>query len=90
MEIIRRRVPAARMSLVEHVGGAVDRLRTLDLQKVPGIAEAIAWVAALEVLGLGELTPAHAGLTIGSVLKYREDVDAAGERGLTWVATGIG
>jgi MoxR-like ATPase len=90
VDIIRRRVPSARTPLVEQVGGAVGRLRTLDLQKVPGIAEAIAWVAALEVLGLGELTPEHAGLTMGSVLKYREDVDAAGERGLTWVATGIG
>ena len=52
VDIIRRRVPAARTTLVEQVGGSVGRLRTLDLQKVPGIAEAIAWVAALEVLGI--------------------------------------
>ena len=38
--------------LVEQVGGAVGRLRTLDVQKAPGIAEAIAWVAALDVLGI--------------------------------------
>ena len=54
--IVRRRVPTARTALVEQVGEAVGRLRTLDVQKPPGIAEAIAWVAALEVLGIDVLT----------------------------------
>ena len=56
VEIVRRRVPAARTTLVQQVGEAVGRLRTLDVQKPPGIAEAIAWVAALEVLGIDVLT----------------------------------
>ena len=46
VDIIRRRVPAARTTLVEQVGAAVGRLRSLDVQKPPGIAEAIDWVAA--------------------------------------------
>ncbi len=88
VDIIRRRVPAARATLVEQVGGSVGRLRTLDLQKVPGIAEAIAWVAALEVLGIEQLTPDDADLTIGSALKYREDLDVARQRGMAWVVGG--
>ena len=55
--IVRRRVPAAR-SLARRAGrrgGA--RLRTLDVQKPPGIAEAIDWVAALGLLGLDRSTP---------------------------------
>jgi MoxR-like ATPase len=83
--IIRRRVPSANAALTEQIAAAVGRLRTLDVQKAPGIAEAIAWVAALEVLGL-DLTPASAELTIGSVLKYREDAEAAATRGYEWVA----
>ncbi len=88
VEIIRRRVPTARRPLVERVAGAVGRLRTLDVQKPPGIAEAIAWVAALEVLGVDELTAPAADTTMGSVLKYREDVELARQRGLDWVVAG--
>ena len=88
VEIVRRRVPTARAPLVEQVGGAIGRLRSLDVQKPPGIAEAIAWMAALDALGIEELTPDVAALTAGSVLKYREDVEVAVARGLAWVVGG--
>ncbi|MDQ3946836.1 MAG: MoxR family ATPase [Actinomycetota bacterium] len=84
--IIRRRVPEASTTLAEQVAQAVARLRTLELQKPPGIAEAINWVAAAGLLGLGRLDEAAAEQTLGSVLKYREDLDLARERGLAWVA----
>jgi MoxR-like ATPase len=86
--IIRRRVPAARVALADQVAGAVSRLRSLDVQKQPGIAEAIGWVSALQMLGIDTLDASTAGLTIGSVLKYREDVEVASARGLDWVASG--
>jgi MoxR-like ATPase len=86
--IIRRRVPAARGALADQVAGAVSRLRSLDVQKAPGIAEAIGWVAALDALGIVALNAENTRLTLGSVLKYREDVDTAVDRGLDWVATG--
>src|SRR6185503_15279139 len=54
-EIVRRRVPAAPPELAADVAAAVRRLRTDDLQKQPGIAEAIDWVAALELLGVRRL-----------------------------------
>ncbi len=88
--IIRRRVPASRIGLAVQVGGAVSRLRSLDVQKAPGIAEAIGWVSALQALGIDVLTAETVGLTLGSVLKYREDAAVAVERGLEWVANGTG
>jgi MoxR-like ATPase len=88
--IIRRRVPAAHASLADQVGAAVSRLRSLDVQKQPGVAEAIGWVSALQALGIEALDAEAVRLTMGSVLKYREDIDVAHERGVQWVATGTG
>ncbi len=84
-EIIRTRVPAAQQSLAEHVAEAVARIRTLDVQKAPGIAEAIGWVDALRLLGFEVLTEDAAAITIGSVLKYREDADLVVDRSLSWL-----
>jgi MoxR-like ATPase len=86
--IIRARVPDSTRELATQVAAAVARLRTLDVQKAPGVAEAINWSLALRVLGFSELDQAAAGQTMGSVLKYREDLEVALERGLAWVATG--
>jgi len=83
--IVRRRVPSSSRTLAQQVAAAVGRLRTLDLQKPPGIAEAINWTLALELLGAGSLDAPTAGATIGSVLKYREDGELARDRGLDWV-----
>jgi MoxR-like ATPase len=87
-EIVRRRVPAASMDLAENVAAAVARLRSLDVQKPPGIAETINWVAALELLGVDVLDGTAVERTLGSVLKYREDLDLVIQHGLQWVATG--
>lgn len=88
--IIRRRVPSSTATLAGQVAAAVGRLRTLDVQKPPGVAEAIDWVGALALLGLSELDEHAVDATIGSVLKYREDADTARQRGLAWVAGGAG
>ncbi len=84
-EIIRSRVPAAQQSLAEQVAAAVARVRTLDVQKQPGIAEAIGWVEALRVLGFEVLTADAAALTIGSIAKYREDIDLVTDRSMAWL-----
>ena len=83
--IVRRRVPEARALVAEQASAAVDRLRTLDLQKAPGVAETVDWTAALALLGADRLAPDLADATLGSVLKYHEDQDVARERGLAWV-----
>jgi MoxR-like ATPase len=84
--IIRRRVPTASAELAAQIAGAVQRLRSLDLQKPPGVAEAIDWAAALELLGAASLDAVAVGATLGSVLKYREDAALAEERGSGWIA----
>ena len=86
--IVRRRVPEASAALAGQVAAAVRRLRSLDVQKPPGVAEAINWVLALDLLGLGQLDEAAVTATIGSVLKYRDDVELAEEKGAAWVAHG--
>ena len=75
--IIRRRVPEASTRLAAQVAAGVDRLRGLDLAKPPGIAEAISWASALNVLGATELDVTAARQTMGTVLKYAEDLQAA-------------
>lgn len=86
--IIRRRVPEASQTLAEQVASAVVRLRGLEVQKPPGIAEAINWVAVVEMLGLDRLDADAVGQTLGTVLKYREDLDLVHAQGLEWVAGG--
>jgi hypothetical protein len=66
----------------------VARLRSLDVQKPPGLAEAINWVATLDLLGLERLDDDAVDSTLGSVLKYREDLELARARGAAWVAGG--
>ena len=87
-EIIRRRVPAASRRLAVDVAAAVRRLRAGDVQKPPGIAEAIDWVAALDLLGVQRLDAQAAERTLGSVLKYREDQDLVRAGGLAAVVEG--
>ena len=55
------------------VADAVSRMRDSDVQKPPGIAEAIDWLAALSLLGVERLDAAAVDRTLGSVLKYGED-----------------
>jgi MoxR-like ATPase len=86
VEIIRRRAPGSRRALAEQVAAAIGRLRTLDLQKPPGVAEAINWTLALDLLGAAGLDAGTGGRTLASVLKYREDLEAVQERGLAWLA----
>jgi MoxR-like ATPase len=72
--IIRRRVPGAAEPLVEQVASGVSRLRGLELAKPPGVAEAISWATALQVLGADALDAVSAERTAGAVLKYSEDL----------------
>jgi MoxR-like ATPase len=87
-EIIRRRVPEAAAWVAPRVTGAVSRLRALELQKQPGVAEAISWTRALHVLGATDLDTAAAERTLGAVLKYDEDARTAREVGLDAVVRG--
>lgn len=86
LAIIRRRVPDADRQLVIDVCGAVGQLRRAEVQKPPGIAEAIDWVAALRLLGVERLDANAVNRTLGSVLKYREDQQLVRDGGLQRLA----
>ena len=75
VEIIRRRLPGVSESLSRQVATAVGTLRKADLLKPPGVAEAIDWAQALQLLGVRELSPESAAKSLGAVLKYREDAE---------------
>jgi MoxR-like ATPase len=93
VEIVCRRVRGASRSLAVQVADAVARMRGSDVQKPPGIAEAIDWLAALSALGVQRLDVEAAERTLGSVLKYRDDqetVHAAGLAALVGEARGEG
>ena len=59
--IIRRRVPATSEILAGQVARGVARLREFDLAKPPGVAEAISWAGALNVLGATSLDDVSRG-----------------------------
>jgi MoxR-like ATPase len=82
VEIIRRRVRGASETLAVQVADAVSRMRDSDVQKPPGIAEAIDWLAALELLGVSKLDAGAVDRTLGSVLKYEEDQEVIRAAGL--------
>jgi len=85
VRIVRRRVPEASITIAEQTAAATGRLRTLDLQKPPGVAETIDWAAALTLLGADRLAPELVDVSLGSVLKYREDQGVVRDHGLAWV-----
>lgn len=71
--IVRRRVPGAEVSLVDAAAAFSGRMRDLDLDKLPGLAETIDWVRALSALGVGDLTPASARRALGTLIKTPDD-----------------
>jgi MoxR-like ATPase len=75
--IVRRRAPEVSDSLARSVAGEIARLRSLDLAKPPGVAEAIDWAQALALLG-AESADGEAGReTLGWAVKNREDLGRA-------------
>ena len=73
--ILRRTVPQANLALVESATRFVGHVRSLDVDKPPGIAEAINWVAALSVLGVTELGRSDVLDTLGVLAKTPDDRD---------------
>jgi len=79
--IVRERVPQASARLAGQVTTVVQRLRGLELYKVPGVSETLDWARALVALDRQTLDAAAAEQTLGVVLKAKDDIDAVrGER----------
>ena len=75
VEIVRLRVPGIPERLAAEAAAFVRGLRGLDLAKPPGVAETIDWAQALAALGREEIDAEVVEQTLGSVLKYREDIE---------------
>jgi MoxR-like ATPase len=75
LEIVRRRAPGASERLAGQAVDFVQRMRKLDLFKLPGVAETIDWTNALVALNVLALEPDAVRDTLGVLLKYQEDVE---------------
>jgi MoxR-like ATPase len=74
LEILRRKAPGASERLSQEVVGFVQRLRKMDLFKLPGVAETIDWSQALVALDTLALDPETINNTLGALLKYQDDI----------------
>ncbi|MGV9821668.1 AAA family ATPase [Nocardia xishanensis] len=71
--IVRRTVPGATDALIEHATQFVGRARDLDLDKPPGVAETIDWIAALATLDVADLTAPEAIAALSALAKTTDD-----------------
>jgi MoxR-like ATPase len=76
LEILHARHPGLDERLARDIVAFVQRLRSADLTKVPGVAETLDWSAALVALGWQQLDEARIEQTLGVLLKYQEDIGA--------------
>jgi MoxR-like ATPase len=74
LDILRRKAPGASAALAREVVGFVQRLRRMDLFKLPGVAETIDWSQALIALDALALDPETINNTLGALLKYQDDI----------------
>ncbi|QTN21696.1 MoxR family ATPase [Rhizobacter sp. AJA081-3] len=78
LDIVRRKAPGASERLYRQVVEFVQRMRSLDLFKAPGVAETIDWTNALVALNAMRLDPATVHDTLGVLLKYQDDIARMG------------
>jgi MoxR-like ATPase len=90
LAILRVRAPGVPEALARQVAGAAQALRDLELYKPPGVAETIDWSQALAALGRESIDEASVEVTLGSILKYREDQERVREHGLDAVVQAAG
>lgn len=77
IDIVRSRLPEVSESLTIQVVAAVNRLREMELEKTPGVAETIDWTQGLEAIGAQALDEQSALDTLGTIVKDRDDLEFA-------------
>jgi MoxR-like ATPase len=82
LAILRLRAPEVPDALARDVAAAVEVLRDLELYKPPGVAETIDWAEALTTLGAQRIDEQTVAVTLGTILKYREDQERVREHGV--------
>ena len=73
--IVQSRLPGISEHLANRVVSAVHKLRQMDLEKSPGVAETIDWVQSLDAIGAEELSETNVSETLGAVIKGRDDLE---------------
>jgi MoxR-like ATPase len=73
VEIVRVRAPQVSETLARRVAEAVEKVRSMDIAKRPGVAETIDWASALQFLGVEQLNGAGMDATLGALIKDHED-----------------
>ena len=87
--IVHRKIPDVSAELAAELARAMERLRSMDLFKPPGVAETLDWATSLAVLGSARLSPEIADSTLGVILKYQEDIERVRATGVeTLLSTG--
>jgi MoxR-like ATPase len=79
LEIVRLKVPEISATLAHQVVSAVQRIRQIDLKKVPSISETLDWAKALTLLNVSHLDAALVNDTLSTILKYEGDMRKAQE-----------
>ena len=74
-QIIKRKIPDVQDSLGKQVVAFVQAVRQQEFYKLPGIAETIDWANALIKLGTTEISTEIASDTLGTLLKYQDDIE---------------
>ncbi len=74
LAILAARAPEAGTALSREIVAFVQRLRTEDLFKKPGVAETIDWAKCLLALDVIALSPEVIADTLGAILKYQDDI----------------
>jgi MoxR-like ATPase len=82
LAILRVRAPDVPETLARQVAAAVESLRGLELYKPPGVAETIDWANALAALGNTTIDEQAVDVTLGTILKYREDQERTRAHGI--------
>ena len=88
LAILRLRAPGLAQALAEQVVGFVQRLRTADLFKLPGVAETIDWAHALAALDRTALDADTVDATLGVLLKYQDDIEKTAGRAVREMLAG--
>ena len=89
IEIIRLKVPEVSARLARQIASAVGSLRGQGLYKPPGVAETIDWSTAIGKLGQETLNEETIRLSLGTVLKYREDQNRVAEQGIEMIMAAV-
>jgi MoxR-like ATPase len=74
LDILHARAPEASATLSREIVAFVQRLRTEDIFKKPGVAETIDWAKCLLALDVIDLSPEVISDTLGAILKYQDDI----------------